>query len=57
MKLSEVFQNLSFHVVTVNTYIMKVLETDGVDVGEENNKDSDEVDSYREDAVEIGEWI
>ncbi|KAI2048871.1 hypothetical protein LOZ43_005284, partial [Ophidiomyces ophidiicola] len=53
MKLSEVFQNLSFHVVTVNTYIMKVLETDGVDVGEENNKDSDEVDSYREDAVEI----
>ncbi|KAI1923366.1 hypothetical protein LOZ64_001042 [Ophidiomyces ophidiicola] len=53
MKLSEVFQNLFFHVATVNTYIVKVLETGGVGVGEENNKDLNEVDLCREDAVEI----
>ncbi|KAI1905642.1 hypothetical protein LOZ39_006757, partial [Ophidiomyces ophidiicola] len=53
MKSSDVFQNLFSHIATVNVYIMKVLETDGVSVSEKNENDSDEVDLCREDAIEI----
>ncbi|KAI1908428.1 hypothetical protein LOZ61_005564, partial [Ophidiomyces ophidiicola] len=49
-----VFQNLSSHVVTVNAYITRVLEADGMSVSEENEKDLGEVGQCREDAVKIG---
>ncbi|KAI1908568.1 hypothetical protein LOZ61_005502 [Ophidiomyces ophidiicola] len=57
MKPSDVFQNLSSHVATVNVYIMKVLKAGGVDVSEENENDLGEVDLCREDAVEVGYLI
>ncbi|KAI2001697.1 hypothetical protein LOY97_006557, partial [Ophidiomyces ophidiicola] len=53
MKLFNAFQNLSFHVVNVNTYIISILEAGGVGASEENEKDLNEVDLCREDAVEI----
>ncbi|KAI2452126.1 hypothetical protein LOY97_006442 [Ophidiomyces ophidiicola] len=55
LKPSDIFQNLSSHIATVNTYIMKVLEAGGVDASDENERDTDDVDSCREDAAEIGE--
>ncbi|KAI1978343.1 hypothetical protein LOZ54_006318, partial [Ophidiomyces ophidiicola] len=52
-KPSNVFQNSSSHIATINTCITRVLEAGGVDVSEENEKDSDEVGQHREDAVKI----
>ncbi|KAI1980723.1 hypothetical protein LOZ53_006593 [Ophidiomyces ophidiicola] len=57
LKPFNIFQNLSSHVATVNAYITKILETGGVGASDENERDTDDIGSCREDAAEIGYLI